>query len=134
MDPTKDLSRRERQIMQVVFANGRATAKEIVGEISDPPSRTAVRTILTILEEKKFLKHKRVGREFVYSPTTSREKASRGALQSVLRTFFGGSIENLVASHFADPNANLDEETLERMERMISDARAKEADPPQVNA
>ena len=126
MDPTQDLSRRERQIMQVVFAKGPTTAKQIVAEVPDPPSRTAIRTILTILVDKKMLKHRRVGREFVYSPTASREKASRGALETVLRTFFGGSIENLVASHFADPDASLDEETLMRMERMIQDARKKE--------
>ena len=126
MDPTKDLSRRERQIMQVIFSQGSATAKQIVAEIPDPPSRTAVRTILTILVEKKLLKHKRAGREFVYSPTSSKEKASRGALENVLQTFFGGSIENLIASHFADPKSSHDLESLKRMERMIKEARKKE--------
>ena len=128
MDPTKDLSRRERQIMQVIFARGSATAKQIVAEIPDPPSRTAVRTILTILVEKKLLKHKRDGREFVYSPTGSKTKASRGALDNVLQTFFGGSIENLIASHFADPKSNRDPESLKRIERMIKDARLKEGE------
>ncbi len=127
MDLTNDLSRRERQIMQVVFEKGSATAKQIVAKISDPPSRTAIRTILTILVDKKCLTHTRVGREYVYKPTTSRKKASRGALQNVLRTFFGGSIENLVASHFADPTAELDELTLKRMEQMIKDARDRES-------
>lgn len=123
MDPTKDLSRRERQIMQVVFLRGSATAKEVVAKIPDPPTRTAVRTILTILVEKRLLKYKREGREFVYSPTSSKEKARRGALDNVLHTFFGGSIENLIASHFADPKSNLDHESLRRIERMIKDAR-----------
>jgi predicted transcriptional regulator len=126
MDPTKDLSRRERQIMQIIFSRGSATAKQIVCEIPDPPSRTAIRTILTILVEKKLLKHKREGREFIYSPTGSKEKASRGALQNVLQTFFGGSIENLIASHFADPKTNNDPEALRRMEKLIKEARKKE--------
>ena len=126
MDPTKDLSRRERQIMQVIFAKGSATAKEIVAEIPDPPSRTAVRTILSILVDKKCLKYKRVGREFVYSPTRSKEKASQGALRNVLQTFFGGSIENLIASHFADPKSELDETSLKKLERMIKEARKAE--------
>ncbi len=126
MDPTQNLSRRERQIMQVIFAQGSATAKQIVGLIPDPPSRTAVRTTLTILVEKNLLKYKREGREFVYSPIRSKEKASRGALQNVLSTFFGGSIENLVASHFSDPNSELTEDELKRLERMIKEARKQE--------
>jgi predicted transcriptional regulator len=126
MDPTNDLSRRERQIMQAVFAKGSATAKEIVAAIPDPPSRTAVRTMLTILVDKKLLKHHREGREFVYSPTSSKEKASRGALENVLQTFFGGSIENLIASHFSDPKSKLDAESLKRMEQMIKEARKNE--------
>lgn len=126
MDPTRNLSRRERQIMQVIFANGNATAKEIEAEIPDAPSRTAIRTTLTILVEKKLLKYKRVGREYVYSPLRSRERASRGALQNVLSTFFGGSIENLIASHFSDPGSELSDEELKRIEKMIREARAKE--------
>ena len=126
MDPTSDLSRRERQIMQVIFANGNATAKQIVEQIPDPPSRTAIRTTLTILVDKNLLKYKRVGREFVYSPVRSIEKASRGALQNVLSTFFGGSIENLIASHFSDPKSKLDDEQLKRLEQLIREARKEE--------
>lgn len=126
MDPTENLSRRERQIMQVIFAKGGATAKEIVEEIPDPPSRTAIRTTLSILVDKELLKYKRQGREFVYMPTRSREKASRGALQNVLSTFFSGSIENLIASHFSDPDSDLSDEQLKRLEKMIKDARKQE--------
>ena len=125
-DPTEKLSRRERQIMNVIFAQESATAKEIVASIPDAPSRTAIRTTLGILVEKKLLKYRREGREFVYSPTRSIEKASRGALNNVLSTFFSGSIENLVASHFSDPMAELDDDQLKRLERMIKDARGKE--------
>lgn len=126
MDPTQDLSRRERQIMQVVFAKGSATAKQIVDAIPDSPSRTAIRTILTILVEKKLLKYKRVSREYVYSPTGSKETASRGALQNVLSTFFSGSLENLIASHFSDPKTKLGDKELARLEKMIKQARKTE--------
>ena len=123
-DPGKDFSRRERQIMQVIFANGKATAKEVVAAIPDPPSKTAVRTLLTILVDKGALKYERVGREFVYSPSESRESAGRGALNNILNTFFGGSIENLIASHFSGPDASIDESELNRIQKMIRDAEA----------
>ena len=123
-DPGKDFSRRERQIMQVIFANGKATAKEVVAAIPDPPSKTAVRTLLTILVDKGALKYERVGREFVYSPSESRESVGRGALNNILNTFFGGSIENLIASHFSGPDASIDESELNRIQKMIRDAEA----------
>ena len=123
-DPGKDFSRRERQIMQVIFANGKATAKEVVAAIPDPPSRTAVRTLLTILVEKGARKYERVGREFVYSPSKSRESVGRGALNNILNTFFGGSIENLIASHFSGPDATIDESELNRIQEMIREAEA----------
>lgn len=123
-DPGKDFSRRERQIMQVIFANGKATAKEVVALIPDPPSRTAVRTLLTILVEKGALTYERVGREFVYSPSNSRETVGRGALKNILNTFFGGSIENLIASHFSDPDASIDQSELKRIQEMIRHAEA----------
>lgn len=123
-DPGKDFSRRERQIMQVIFANGKATAKEVVAAIPDPPSRTAVRTLLTILVEKGALTYERVGREFVYSPSKSRESVGRGALNNILNTFFGGSIENLIASHFSDPGAEVDADELKRIQEMIGKAKS----------
>lgn len=127
-DPEKDLSRRERQIMQVVFAKGKATAKDVVAEIPDPPSRTAVRTLLSILVDKGVLVYERNGREFVYSPSKPREVAGRGALQNVLKTFFGGSIENLIASHFSDPDAEIGKEEIARISKMLRDAKKQAAD------
>ncbi|MEM7455281.1 MAG: BlaI/MecI/CopY family transcriptional regulator [Planctomycetota bacterium] len=117
-----------RQICRYARASlhGSATAKQIVDEIPDSPSRTAIRTMLSILVEKKMLKFKKVGREYVYSPTRSKEKAGRGALQSLLNTFFGGSIEDLIATHFSDPESAVDEQSLKRLERMIRDARKSE--------
>ena len=118
MDPTRELSRRERQIMQIVFSQGKATAKEIVELLEDPPSRTAIRTILTILVDKGHLKFEREGREFVYFPASSKEKAGRGALRSVLDTFFSGSLENLIATHFSDPKSSVDPQSLKRIEKL----------------
>lgn len=126
VDPVQGLSRRERQIMQVIYARGKATAKQIVEEIPDPPTRTAVRTMLSILVEKKVLRYHKEGREFVYSPVRSPDKARQGALRNVLSVFFSGSIESLVASHLSDPNSELDEVTLKRLEKMIRDARRGE--------
>jgi predicted transcriptional regulator len=81
------LSRRERQIMEIVFAREQATALEVVAALPDPPTKTAVRTLLRILEEKGHLKHVQRGREFVYQPTQPRLRAARSAFQRVLKTF-----------------------------------------------
>jgi len=99
----------------------------VVAAIPDPPSRTAVRTLLTILVEKGALKYERVGREFVYSPSKSRESVGRGALNNILNTFFGGSIENLITSHFSGPDASIDENELNRIQEMIRDAEASKS-------
>ena len=82
------LSRRERQIMDVVYAKGEATATDVLELIPNAPTRTAVRTLLRILEEKGHLKHVKRGREFVYRPTRQRERAGKSAFQRVLQTFF----------------------------------------------
>jgi len=122
---TGGLSRRERQIMDVVFAQGAATALEVVRGLSDPPSKTAVRTLLRILEEKGHLKHVQRGREYVYQPTQPRLRAGRSALQGVLQTFFGGSLERAIAAHLADASAELDADELKRLAGLIQQARKK---------
>ena len=123
--PGNGLSRRERQIMDVVYAQGSATALEVVEQLPDPPSRTAVRTLLRILEEKGHLKHVQRGREFVYQPTQPRLRAGRGAFQRVLKTFFDGSLEQAVAAHLADSSARLSAEELQRLADLIHQARNK---------
>ena len=117
------LSRRERQLMDIVFAQGEATAVEVLERLPDPPSRTAVRTLLRILEEKGHLKHFQRGREFVYQPTQPRLRAGRSALRRVLQTFFEGSLERAVTAHLADSSADLTEEELKRLARLIGKAR-----------
>lgn len=92
------LSRRERQIMDVVFRHGRATATEIHAEIPDPPSSAAVRTLLRILEQKGHLRHEKDGVRHVYHPTTPPEIAKRSALRHMIGTFFGGSRAAAVAA------------------------------------
>src|SRR6188474_2503481 len=94
--PGDGLSRRERQIMDVIYARGSATALEVVEALPDPPTKTAIRTIMRILEDKGFLKHVQQGREYVYQPTRPRLRAGRTAFQRVLRTFFDGSLEKAV--------------------------------------
>lgn len=119
------LSRRERQIMDIIFARGSASAVEVVEALPDPPTKTAIRTLLRILEEKGHLKHIQRGREFIYQPTQPRLRAGRGAFQRVLQTFFDGSLEKAVAAHLADSTANLSADELQRLANLIQQARGK---------
>ena len=120
------LSRRERQIMDVVYACGEAPAAEVVKRIPDPPTRTAVRTMLRILEEKGHLRHRKEGREFIYQPTRARQRAGQSALRGVLATFFDGSLEKAVAAHLADPAAEPTPDELKRLARLIREAKKRE--------
>jgi predicted transcriptional regulator len=97
--PTEKLSRREREIMEVLFGLGnRATAEEIRTRLTDPPSSSAIRAMLTRLEAKGHLRHREEGLRYVYSATTSPEKASRNALKHHLSTFFAGSRGEMAAA------------------------------------
>ncbi len=127
MDDQADLnlSRRERQIMGIVYAKGQASATEVLSGLPDPPTRTAVRTLLRILEDKGHLKHTKRGREFVYRPTRPRTRAGRSALRRVLQTFFDGSLENAVAVHLSDPQSDLSTEELERLADLVRRARRR---------
>jgi predicted transcriptional regulator len=94
----QNLTRRERQIMDVVYARGRATVAEVLDGMADAPSYSSVRTLLRLLEEKGQLRHEQDGPRYVYVPTVAREKARRSALRNVLTTFFDGSTEEAVAA------------------------------------
>jgi len=120
-DPNQ-LSRRERQIMEVIYAHGRATAAEVQENLPDPPSYSAVRAMLRILENKGHLLHENDGPRYVFLPTTPREQARETALRGVVKTFFGGSPENAVAA-LLDLDDELDAEALERIAERIADAR-----------
>jgi predicted transcriptional regulator len=117
-DPSH-LSKRERQIMDAVYARGQATAADILKGIPHPPSQGALRTLLRILERKGHLKHHRDGRAFIYAPTRPQALAGRSALGRVLNVFFGGSLEKAVAAHLSDPNRRPDPDELRRLARLI---------------
>lgn len=120
-----DLSRRERQIMDIVFARGQASVNEVYGDMPDPPTRMSVRTLLRILEDKGLLKHRIAGRQFIYAPTHPRKRVGRSALRRVLRTFFDGSLEQAVAAHLTDHGANLSANELKRLGDLIRRAQRK---------
>src|SRR5438105_8124620 len=119
------LSRRERQIMEIVYERSRATAAEVHAALPDPPSKTAVRTLLRILEDKGQLKHKEAGMTFVYEPTWPRAQAARSALRRLLDVFFEGSLEKAVAAHLGDAVSQLTSEELDRLADLIRQARRK---------
>jgi predicted transcriptional regulator len=123
------LSKRERQIMDVVYALGEATVTQVLAGMPDPPIRGALRTLLRILEQKGHLSHRQQGREFVYRPTQPRGKAGRSALGRVLDVFFGGSLENAVAAHLSDPRraGSLTPEELQRLSDLIDQAKKRGA-------
>jgi predicted transcriptional regulator len=97
-DSQRNLTRRERQIMDVVYARGRVTVAEVLGGMADAPSYSTVRTLLGLLEEKGQLRHEQDGPRYVYMPVVAREKARRSALRNMLHTFFDGSTEEAVAA------------------------------------
>ena len=111
--------------MDIIYRRGQASALEVLQEMADPPSKTAVRTLLRILEEKGHLEHAQEGQTYIYRPRQSRRQAGKSALQRVLETFFGGSLEQAVAAHLADDNADLSAEELARLARLIHEARKK---------
>lgn len=117
------LSRREREIMDLIYAHGHATATEILSALPDPPSNSAVRTFLRILEEKGHVTHREEAGKYIYVPTTPRDQAARSALQRVLATFFGGSLEQAVLAHLTDPSTKLSPEELKRLQGLIRDAK-----------
>ena len=97
------VSRRERQILEILYRLGQATAKEVQENLPDPPSYSAVRALLATLESKEMVRHSKEGRRYVYKPAITPKRAKRTALDSLLRTYFGGKPENLVAA-LLDPS------------------------------
>ena len=125
MDQQSRLSRRERQIMDIVYARREASATHVLADMADPPSRASVRTMLRILEEKGHLSHTKKGREFIYRPTHPRGPAGRSALRRVLSTFFEGSLEQAVAAHLSDSASDLSGDELQRLATLIRKAGKK---------
>jgi predicted transcriptional regulator len=119
------MSRRERQIMDIVYVRGEASSTDILRELPDPPARGAMRVMLRILEDKGHLKHRRQGREFIYEPTRSSRQVGPPALRRVLDTFFGGSLRQAVAAHLAQRDTDISDEELRRLVSLIRQARSK---------
>ena len=117
------LTRRERQIMDIVYRRGRATAAEVLAELPDPPSYSAVRALLRILEEKGYLRHQQEGPRYVFLPTLARDKARRSALKQMVQTFFDGSAEQAVAALLDMSQPRLSQADLDRLVRLIGKAR-----------
>lgn len=119
------LSRRERQIMDAIYASGSATATEVGDALPDAPSNSAVRTLLRILVEKGHLKQKRDGNRYVYSPTQTRSRAAKGALKRIVQTFYDGSVEDAVAGLLGSADGKLSDDELDRLKQMIDQAKRK---------
>jgi predicted transcriptional regulator len=123
----RELSRRERQIMDFLYQKGRATAAEVQANIRDPPGYSAVRAMLRVLEEKGHARHEQDGPRYVYVPRVARERAKRQALRHLVQTFFDGSPEQVMAALLDDRSAKLSDEDLDRLARLIDRARQEGA-------
>ena len=124
MGKERDLSRRERQIMDFLFREGKATAAEVMDGIPDAPSYSAVRALLRILEQKGHVRHEEEGRAYVYMPLARRDTArAESALSHLLKTFFDNSAEQAVAALLAIKGEKMSDAELERMSRMIEQAK-----------
>jgi predicted transcriptional regulator len=121
------LSRRERQIMDVIYQRGKASVTEVLEGMADPPSYSAIRTIMNLMVDKGFLKYKGQGKKYIYYPAVAREKASHSALNSLLQTFFSGSVAQAVVSLINLHKDHLTAEDLDRLGKLIEEAKQEEA-------
>lgn len=125
-EPHRDLSRRERQIMDVIYEAGSASAADIRAALPSPPTYTAVRTMLGILELKGHIRHTQDGPRFLYEPVVPRDEVAKSAIDRVVRTFFDGSIERVVATLLDRDEREVSDEELARLAEMVERARSGE--------
>lgn len=118
-----ELSRRERQIMDIIYRLGEANAQEVMEEIEGAPRNATVRKLMAILEEKGYLKHKKVENKFIYAPTISAEKACSKALDNILTTFFKGSTSNAVIALMKRPDVDLSDNDMETIASLIDKSK-----------
>ena len=118
-------SRRERQIMDILYARGQATVAQVHEDLPDAPSYSAVRALLAILEKKGHVRHREEGERYVYLPAVARDKAAKSALERVIAVFFGGSVERAVATQLTDPTVTLNEQEYARLRELIEAARKR---------
>jgi len=133
MEETTNFSRRERQIMDAIFELGEATVNDVLSRIEAPPSRTSLRTLMRIMEEKGHIKHKQRGREFLYFSCRQRKRAGRSAFRRVLRTYFNGSLEEALEALVTDQDAELDGEDLRNAIQTLSLAMTSTEKPLKIN-
>ena len=119
------LSRRERQIMEIVYRLGEATASDILAEIPDPPTYSTIRALLRVLVGKQHLQHRADGPRYVYSPTVSRQKARAGALAQLVSTFFDGSAAQAASALLGSSQGKLSKAELDELSALIVAARRK---------
>lgn len=124
MQTTDDeLSRRERQVMDALYRLGGGTARDVLGAMEDPPSYSAVRTFLRLLEEKGHVTHVEEAGRYVYRPTASRAKASKRALGRVVETFFAGSVGDAIAALVDSSRGKLSRDEIRRLEALVESAK-----------
>lgn len=119
----KYLSKREQEIMEVLYVHGEQTANQLMEKLSGAPSNSTVRTKLRVLEEKGVVRHIERDGVFVYSPLNAKEHAAGSALANVVKTFFQGSVSQTMATLISSQESKLSEEELSEIERLIADAR-----------
>jgi predicted transcriptional regulator len=130
-DGHRNLSRRERQIMDILYQRGRAGASEILEAMADPPTYSAVRAKLRVLEEKGHIRHEEEALRYVYVPVVARDSARRSAMRHLLSTFFDDSVEQAVAALLDVSSANLAPAALDRISRLIEEARQESKKEPE---
>jgi BlaI family penicillinase repressor len=123
MNVEQQLSRRERQIMDVLHARGQATAAEVLAALPSPPGYSAVRALLRILEDKGHVRHRREGARYVYLPRTSPQTARRSALKRVVSTFFQGSVAQAMAALLETADTELSDTEITKLQELIDKAR-----------
>jgi len=123
MSAVEGLSRRERQILEILIERGKASASEVRSAMTDAPSYSAVRTLLKVLEDKGHVRHRAEGLRYVYLPTIGRERAKKNAVKHLMKTYFNGSAEQIVAALLDVSSTQLTREELNRMAQMIEKAK-----------
>ncbi|WP_394821830.1 BlaI/MecI/CopY family transcriptional regulator [Pendulispora albinea] len=119
----KSLTRREREIMDIIYRRGRATAQEVLEELPKPPSYSAVRALLRLLEERGHVTHAQEGQRYVYSAAVPRRDARKSALAHVVKTFFGGSVHQTMSALVESSRTKLSRDELDRLSEIIDRAK-----------
>lgn len=125
-----NVSRRERQLLEILYRRGEATAAEVQEELNDGSSYSAVRGMLRVLTEKEMVSVRAEGVRYIFTPSTPRDEAAKSALHGVVDTFFAGRVSDLVSSLLSEQDQTLDDSELDRLSRMIEAAKAKKKGTP----